>query len=187
MPLVSLKRLEELLMSCESYLEYGCGGSTTLAAKLGVKNIIYCDTSKVWIDSVEKIIRTHSNINSYPTFINLGEVAEWGRPKDQSKAILWKNYCYRPWAIAKSNNLHPNLILIDGRFRVASFLASLLLGNSETIILFDDYSIRSHYHIIENIIKPIKAYDRMAEFVIPKEFDRSECLFMLLENINNVN
>ena len=187
MPPISLARLEELLISCESYLEYGCGGSTVLAAKLKVKNLIYCDTSRVWLDSVEKIINIYTNTNSYPVFINLGEVVAWGRPKDQSKTVIWKNYCYQPWIVAKSNNINPQLILIDGRFRVACFLASLLFGNSGAIILFDDYCNRENYHIVERIIKPNKTFDRMAEFIIPSQFDRNACLLILLDYINDAN
>lgn len=187
MPSVALNRLEELLKGCNSYLEYGCGGSTTLAAELGVQNIIYCDSSIEWIDSVSKIINTYSEINSYPVFIDIGEVVAWGRPKDQSKAIFWKNYCYQPWIIAKHNNVNPQLVLIDGRFRVACFLVSLLLGNSGTTILFDDYCNREHYKIIEKVVKPIHAYDRLAEFVIPVQFDRMTSLLILLEYLNNSN
>jgi hypothetical protein len=187
MPRVSLERLEELLTKCESYLEYGCGGSTTLAAKLGVKNLIYCDTSNIWIDSVSKIVNTYSEINSYPVFVDLGEVIAWGRPKDQTKALSWKNYCYKPWVIAEKYNIKPQLILIDGRFRVACFLVSLLSGNIGTTILFDDYCDREYYQIIENIIKPSKTHDRLAEFIIPEKFDRNAGLIILLEYINNSN
>ena len=37
------------------------------------------------------------------------------------------------------NKLVPDLILIDGRFRVCCFLSSLKYGNVGTKILFDDY------------------------------------------------
>lgn len=187
MPRVSLARLEELLTKCESYLEYGCGGSTTLAAKLGVKNLIYCDTSSVWMDSVSKIIKTYTETKSYPVFIDLGDVIAWGRPKDQTNALSWKNYCYKPWVIANKNNIKPQLILVDGRFRVACFLVSLLSGYVGTTILFDDYCDREYYKIIESIIKPIKTHDRLAEFIIPENFDRNSSLIMLLEYINTEN
>jgi len=179
-----LARLEELLTGCESYLEYGCGGSTTLAAKLGVKNIIYCDSSNEWIDSVSKFICSYPEINSFPVFVDIGLVVEWGRPQDQSKAVFWKNYCYKLWIIAKNNNINPELVLIDGRFRVACFLASMMFGKSGTKILFDDYCNREYYKIIETIIKPIHIYDTLAEFVIPAQFDRNASLLMLLEYVN---
>ena len=158
-----------------------------LAAKLGVKNLIYCDSSSVWIDSVSKIVSAYSEINAYPVFIDVGDVVEWGRPKDKSHAIAWKNYCYQPWLTAQKNNINPQLVLVDGRFRVACFLNSLLFGSFETTILFDDYYDRDYYKVVENIIEPEGTHDRMATFVIPAQFNRNAALLMLLEYVNNAN
>ena len=187
MPRVAIARLEELFINCESYLEYGCGGSTTVAAKLGVKNIIYCDSSSDWIDSVSAIVTPYPDIKSYPIYVDIGEVGGWGRPKDRSKAFLWKNYCYQPWVIAKKNNIEPQLILIDGRFRVACFMVSLLSARAGTQILFDDFCDREYYQIVKNIIVPRCTYDRLAEFIVPEQFDRSASLLMLLDYINETN
>lgn len=70
-------------------------------------------------------------------------------------------------------NPNPSLVLIDGRMRKACFAASLLNAESETTILFDDYSDRSHYHEVEQIVKPSLIIGRMAEFIIhPKMIDK---------------
>ena len=48
--------------------------------------------------------------------------------------------------------------MIDGRFRVASFLTTLKKSKKGTKIIFDDYKSRSQYHVVEKIIKPKKMY-----------------------------
>jgi hypothetical protein len=80
----------------------------------------------------------------------------WGIPifKSQTKTRMtaWGGYPAAPWEYMRKNNaLPPDLILIDGRFRVACALTCLqhLKGNRETTILVDDYLNRPHFQIIE--------------------------------------
>ena len=61
----------------------------------------------------------------------------------------------------------PDLVLIDGRFRVASFLVSALLAQEGCTILFDDYFDRPNYHVVEKYLKPVRKAGRMAEFSVP--------------------
>jgi len=41
------------------------------------------------------------------------------------------------------------------------------MGKAGTKIIFDDYSNRPHYHVVEEIIKPIEACGRQVLFVVP--------------------
>ena len=68
-------------------------------------------------------------------------------------------------------NKKPELVLIDGRFRVACFLFSLINGSPGTKIIFDDYVNRPHYHVVEEFIKPIETCGIQALFIIPKNLD----------------
>ena len=60
----------------------------------------------------------------------------------------------------------PDLVLIDGRFRVASFLTSLRECKVGTKIIFDDYEFRAHYHIVEDFIKPDRIFGPQAIFEV---------------------
>ena len=60
----------------------------------------------------------------------------------------------------------PDFVLIDGRFRVASFLTSIKFCDDGCKIIFDDYANRPHYHVVEEIIKPIKIFGNQALFEI---------------------
>src|SRR5690606_18161609 len=60
----------------------------------------------------------------------------------------------------------PDVILIDGRFRAATFIAAYLRIKKPTIVLFDDYKDRQSYHAVERVEKPYALHGRMAEFHI---------------------
>ena len=69
---------------------------------------------------------------------------DWGNPGPNSSLSDWKNYSDQ---ILNTKENH-DLIMIDGRFRVACCLKCFdKIGESEFII-FDDFLNRKHYHII---------------------------------------
>ena len=108
---------------CKQYLEYGAGGSTFLAAKLG-KDFISIDSDKYFIKALKSkmqkcnIIHTNSQVFHYA---DIGLTNQWGQPVFTSKTKLrckkWERYSSIP--VGKINYFLPDLILIDGRFRVA--------------------------------------------------------------------
>ena len=61
----------------------------------------------------------------------------------------WKSYVQAPWKVIY--NQTPDLIFIDGRFRVACALYSIIMMRDypKTKILIDDYLNRPEYKIIE--------------------------------------
>ena len=69
-----------------------------------------------------------------------------------SSAATWPKfhtYPMVPWDLARARGLAPDLVLVDGRFRAACFLASLLFARPGAVILFDDYVDRPFYHTVE--------------------------------------
>ena len=67
------------------------------------------------------------------------------------------------------DDIKPDMVLIDGRFRVCCFLTSIKYGNTGTKIVFDDYysDRRNIYHIVEEFITPNLRHGRQAIFEIP--------------------
>ena len=65
----------------------------------------------------------------------------------------------------------PDVVLIDGRFRVACFLTSLLKSKVGAVIIFDDYSDRNHYHVVEEFVEVSHLEQRQAIFVVPELSD----------------
>ena len=97
---------------------------------------------------------------------DIGTVGEWGTPKTREKIGDFWRYMATPWDVAKAKNLRPDLILVDGRFRVASFLLSLVNARVGATILFDDYLNRPKYFEVENFCRLREKCGRMGVFTV---------------------
>lgn len=153
------------------YAEYGAGQSTIYVSKLEhVKTILTVDSSSYWLDLVKsKLGRNESKF--IPTYINLGDLRDWGIPKGWTHDYNIINYAS---SILQGAN-HPDTILIDGRFRVYCFLFLVLNCKQITTVIFDDYVDREYYHIVERILPFTKRNQRQALFLInPEEINESQ-------------
>ena len=103
-------------------------------------------------------------------FVNIGKIAEWGYPFSYEKKENFK--LYREYIWTKKEK--PDFVLIDGRFRVACFLTCLKFSDKGTKIIFDDYTNRGIYHMVEIFEKPIKTYNRQALFVSSGNYDNQK-------------
>lgn len=174
-----LALLRERLARVRTYLEYGSGGSSLMAAKADVRRIYSVDTDKQFLQAVRQRLLAEGvpRRRFVPVYANIGATGAWGRPKNSKHATLWPRYCAEPWRKLRQAGDEPDLILIDGRFRVAAFLMSVLMAKPGCIVLFDDYFIRPYYHVIENHLKPAWQAGRMAEFIVEPLADRDRALF----------
>ena len=155
---------KKLLEEAKYYGEYGVG-STTIHALKKEKKIIAVDSSYAWINEVSKSV-----INSRTTdlkYVNLGKVEDWGYPLGYTKKENFK--LYRDYIWQKTEK--PDLVMIDGRFRVACFLTSLRYANPKTKIYFDDYLTRPFYHEVEEFEVPIEETTRAAVFIVNGSYD----------------
>lgn len=142
------------------YAEYGCGESTLWIAKNTSCKIYSVDTSRAWVDkTVGGISRSDVSLH----WVDVGDLGDWGRPLGFEKREGF--YEYFNWVWEQGDT--PDLVLIDGRFRVCCFLTSLFKAEEGTTIIFDDYKYRRHYHIVEHFLTPIGFCGRQAIFVVP--------------------
>ncbi|HVJ35082.1 MAG TPA: hypothetical protein VND94_18370 [Terriglobia bacterium] len=158
---------EELLQQSRLYMEYGSGGSTVLAAHLG-KAFISVESDISFSRAVTGRIGASKGAGDIIA-VNIGTTGAWGaplftRPKSD-RLELWKRYVSAPW-LRLPPGMTPDLILIDGRFRIACALFSLmqLHGNRDSTILFDDYGDRRNYHVIERFAQLERMAGRMGIF-----------------------
>jgi hypothetical protein len=101
---------------------------------------------------------------------NIGPTGEWGYPTGFEAFRRWPDYLLDAWERIRALSLSPDLVLIDGRFRVGCFLASLLESRPGTIIMFDDYLSRmGEYSHVEAFLAPTEFVDRCAIFTVPEE------------------
>lgn len=161
--------LEARLDGAQCLLEFGAGGSSMTAARLKVPTVISVESDADFLAATNAAVRAAGNHTSFVGHhADIGPTMEWGNPADRSKVHLWPRYCSSVWArIANESLPQPDLVLIDGRFRVACLLTTLLMARPGATILFDDYFDRPNYHRVEAWATPVGRAGRMAEFTVP--------------------
>jgi hypothetical protein len=147
-------------------LEYGSGGSTWLAASLPGKYVVSVESDRRWALSMQDRI-DGAGLPSPAVIwhVDIGPTGLWGRPVDDR---AWSRFHRYPLAVWDQPFLpdHPDLILIDGRFRPACLVAACLRITRPVTVLFDDYMDRPRYHGVERIVRPERSVGRMAVFEI---------------------
>lgn len=156
------KRIKEMIQNSIFFLEYGSGGSTIYASNY-CKKIISVETDYNFFKKMKKLNLTNTNL----IYINLGKTLNYGVPKKGETLLFINNfnnsYCKKPWHQMDIKN--PDLVLIDGRYRVASALYSIFKNeNNDCNYIFDDYLNRPFYHIIEKYIDITEVCDNTIIF-----------------------
>lgn len=167
MKIIMTKKEEDFLKSyfkgITSYLEFGCGG--TILAALEFSNIKKIQTVKSdhkWISKLinyEKVLDSILEKRLLVYHANIGKIKQWGFP-DNKDYGMWLNYSVK---IFQRISLDIDFILIDGRFRIITFL-SCLFYMKNIIIAFHDYENRKEYHICEQFGKKIYSVDSLSLF-----------------------
>ena len=162
------------------YFEFGLGGSTVFACKSkNIKKVFCVESDRNWIRKVKSEISECSitfmyvNINANPN--------RWGRPIDKSKIKNWPKYSS---AILEIEYI-PDLVLIDGRFRVACAINAFKVIHNDGIILIHDYN-RKGYHVVEKFLKPIRYAGNLQAFRKRKNVDMKELNECLNKNLLKV-
>jgi hypothetical protein len=143
------------LQGAKQYLEYGSGGSTVLAARLGIP-FVAVDSDEKFLQSVRDKIdkdgftRPEGQVFHYA---NIGMTGMWGRPIGPTDSTYRQEQFRRysdPPIECSSDERVPDLVLVDGRFRVACALKALrlLAGRTNWTIAVDDYVGRPEYRPI---------------------------------------
>ena len=151
------------------YLEYGSGGSTIVAAKTRVR-FKTVDSDPFFLRAVENKITTElGSPNGDFIYCDIGMTELWGVPLfkrlSARRRNRWKRYPLAPWLDNDASFL-PDLVLIDGRFRVACALTTIkyLTNKLSFEILVDDYGDRAEYQEIEKYAELSSMQGRMAVF-----------------------
>lgn len=169
MPDRERRRLKRLMRGSTCILEYGSGGSTLYAGRCGASHIITTESDQNFLRRVIDGFPDRRGCELIPNHVDVGETGPWGYPIDSSRSEDWYLYAQSSWSLAKEKNLAPDLVVIDGRFRVACFLYSLKEAQPGTLFFWDDYGDREHYHRVEEVISPREMVGRAAIFVKSEE------------------
>ena len=160
-----------LLPKASTYAEYGVGKSSLWVLANSHASIFAVDTSEYWIDHVRSKAG-ESAARFDIDWVDLGPIGWAGRPKNYARRTTFQRYIESPW----NRGQKPEVILVDGRFRVACSLYSLASADPGSTILFDDYKDREHYHVVEEFLEPTRFCGRQAIFEVPEALDREALL-----------
>ena len=156
--------LREALEGASTYLEYGVGLSTEFVSKFYSCQVRSVETSSEWATRVQGRVGDAAQI----IYTDLGPVGGFGRPLTYQNRGEFLRYFEGGF----DGGYSPEAVLVDGRFRVACFLTTLLSTRSGTKIVFDDYPGRPHYKVVEEIVSPKAISSRQALFEVPHSIDR---------------
>jgi len=161
---------QAVLADSACYLEYGSGGSTVYANNVaGIKAIVSVESDRKWAEAVAgSLNKTSAKV--LITHCDIGEVGAWGAPTDARHMGRFWRYMAAPWDVARQHGLIPDTVLVDGRFRVASFLFSLLSARVGTTILFDDYLDRPEYFVVEEFCRLKSRHGRLGLFEVVHDY-----------------
>ena len=154
-------------------LEYGSGGSTVMAAEMPGKTIFSVESGADWARNMAAYldtVRPSSPVSLH--HVDIGPTGQWGVPTTTSAFRDYHRYALSVWD--REDFVHPDLILIDGRFRAACAFAALMRCERPVRVLMDDYTNRPAYHIVERVIPKVETRGRMARFdVAPERLPRA--------------
>lgn len=157
-----IQLFDKYLENATNYLEYGSGGSTIHVSRfINLKKIRSIESDYNFFLQMKKKLPA-LDLN----YINVGKTGPCGTPIDPKVIGLWENY-------SNKYSSEFDLVLIDGRFRVACLL-DIILKQGNPTILFHDFNNRPEYHIIKKFCDIIETIDTLVVLRIKNSNDMRE-------------
>ena len=136
-----LKMFYRYLDKSKVYFEFGSGGSTYQASIRNIKTYSV-ESDITWINKLKNVRSIFNEMDTLPN--------TWGSPGINATDKQKINYSDSILQLTQYEQKQIQLILIDGRFRVACCLKSHSVMSSNCLIAFDDFLNRNKYHIVLN-------------------------------------
>ena len=179
MPRMSVEEtdlFERHLRKAKAYFEFGSGGSTKLATRNEVE-VYGVESDKFWVDTLKKEAGPLCRVD----YVDIGPTKEWGYPVDNTHREKFP--CYSQ-AIMQHDKAF-DLILVDGRFRVACTLNAIKQtlekqkNLDETVIFIHDFWDRPDYHSVLAFLETKDKAGTAGAFKIKRKIDINALTTML--------
>ncbi|WP_197038228.1 tetratricopeptide repeat protein [Billgrantia saliphila] len=162
---------QDVLKNAKRYFEFGSGGSTVWAVKMGL-TAYGVESDANWVSALKSSLGERCQIE----VVDIGPTREWGYPVSLEAAGKFQDYSR---AILAHDSPF-DLILVDGRFRVACVITAIqhLLSHhvdpNETRIFIHDFWDRPVYHVVLDFLEPIERVDTAGLFKLKKKIKEKE-------------
>lgn len=155
------------------YLEFGLGGSTLRAIQKSRAMIYTVESSPEWTNYMRTYaaLKYSENRRLRILPVDIGPVRDWGYPESDKFKESFGNYSSSVFQSIDARTI--DLALVDGRFRVACVLKTVLEchGNDEIKILIHDFWDRPHYHVVLKYLDVLSRADTLGLFSIKTDVD----------------
>jgi len=165
------KLFDKNIKMSQTYLEFGSGGSTFRTLLKTRVDVMSVESSREWLAFMRTyyFIRRMERKNRLLLFhADIGETSARGKPINDNKKHRFPSYSTD---IFKNNGDHKiaeiDTVLVDGRFRVACVLNTILqcYSNKRLTILVHDFH-REKFHIILKYLDVLENADTLYSFKI---------------------
>lgn len=122
---------------------------------------VECDAA--WARNIVDVSeRDHPDSPVHIHHADIGATTHRGRPKNARIFRMFHKYPLEIWG--QEYFQHPDLFFTDRRFRIGCYITTLFRTTRPVKLLFDDYSPRPEYSVIERYAKPTQLVGRMSVF-----------------------
>ena len=128
-------------------VEFGAGGSTALLLAASGGRLVTVENDPAWLArlaAAPPCAEARAAGRWAGICVDQGAVGAWGWPLDAVRRQDGAPYVNAPWAAAGA----PDLVLVDGRYRVACALAALARVAPGGLVAIHDFWPRPHYHLL---------------------------------------
>ena len=169
-----------------TYLEFGTGGTTLLALQAGLPTVISVDADP------ERVLlaREHPELReaiaagrAKVMHADIGPVAAWGNPVDETSRPKWPAYVERAWKCCARHGYRPDLVFVDGRFRVACCFAAALAAEQVDVLIHDISPERPHYNRVFDYFDTVESELSLYLLRLKPEADRLQLVAQLLRHL----
>lgn len=168
--------LRECFCKAASLVEFGSGGSTLLAVRSpSLRRIWSVESDPAWIARLQaqpEVVAAEQAGRLQLQHADIGRTGDHGAPLDDAAEATWPAYHESVWNDPATSGV--DLVLVDGRFRVACAMAALASCQPHTILLFHDFWNRPAYHPVLAFTDWLGSCDSLAILRRKPSFDQAK-------------
>jgi hypothetical protein len=177
-----------------NYLEFGTGGSTLMAVQRG-NTVVSVESDPVWAAGVRAHCEIAEAIAAGRVTIlhaDVGPVGEFGHPRGRNHIDHWNSYLYLPWNEWSKRGAAPDLVYVDGRFRVACCMSVIMAlgqkfasGTMPLVLMHDITDDRPFYKPVFDFFETVEAVESLYLMRVRPDVSCTTALAAMLRHQND--
>lgn len=154
LPAEELAFIREKLKGRRFMVGYGLNEGALRALDAGVKEVWIVDSRKALLSRARAVVRCLAlALPQKPTlellYGDIGDTSFWGHPENKEKTDQWPRYSTLVWSKLGARSAEVDAVCIQGRFRIASTLISLICAGENSVIFISNFSRDAYKAILE--------------------------------------